>query len=113
MEKVVVMRVTEYIHFITRKDLKLGRNPKDKDYGSLIKTLPVGYNNLNAHHSEHRFHESKTLFTNGFMGGRSFIFNLEDPYNPELITNFTNMIDYLMGNLNHLSHTNKDVNIFS
>ena len=57
----------------------INANPKDKNYGSLIKTLPVGYNNLNAHHSEHRFHESKTLFTNGFMGGRSFIFNLEEP----------------------------------
>ena len=72
----------------------INANPKDKDYGALIKTLPVGYNNLNAHHSEHRFHESKTLFTNGFMGGRSFIFNLEDPHNPKLITNFTNMQKY-------------------
>ena len=61
----------------------INANPKDKNYGSLIKTLPVGYNNLNAHHSEHRFHESKTLFTNGFMGGRSFIINLEDHYNHE------------------------------
>ena len=26
------MRVTEYVHFITRTDLKLGRNPKDSDY---------------------------------------------------------------------------------
>ena len=26
------MRVTEYIDFIIREDLKLGRGPKDKDY---------------------------------------------------------------------------------
>jgi len=32
MEEVVVMRVTEYIDFITRKDLKLGSNPKNDDY---------------------------------------------------------------------------------
>jgi len=56
--------------------------------------LPVGYKNINAHHSEHRFHNSKHLFTNGFSGGRTFIFNLEDPYNPQLITNFTNMQKY-------------------
>ena len=40
----------------------INANPKDKDYGSLIKTLPVGYKNINAHHSEHRFHNSKHLF---------------------------------------------------
>lgn len=72
----------------------INANPDDKDYGSLIKTLPVGYKNINAHHSEHRFHNSKHLFTNGFSGGRTFIFNLEDPYNPQLITNFTNMQKY-------------------
>ena len=72
----------------------INANPDDKDYGSLIKTLPVGYKNINAHHSEHRFHSSKHLFTNGFSGGRTFIFNLEDPYNPKLITNFTNMQKY-------------------
>jgi hypothetical protein len=28
----VGMRLTEYIDFITRTDLKLGRNPRDSDY---------------------------------------------------------------------------------
>ena len=28
----MAMRVTEYIDFITRKDLKLGRNPGNDDY---------------------------------------------------------------------------------
>ena len=32
MAKVVVMRVTEYIDFITRKDLNLGKGPKESDY---------------------------------------------------------------------------------
>ena len=52
----------------------INANPDDKDYGSLIKTLPVGYKNINAHHSEHRFHSSKHLFTNGFSGGRFIYF---------------------------------------
>ncbi|MBT6841017.1 MAG: hypothetical protein HOA15_03800, partial [Candidatus Marinimicrobia bacterium] len=72
----------------------INANPLDKDYGSLVKTLPVGYSEINAHHTEHRLHESKHLFANGFSGGRTFIFNLEDSENPKLITNFTNMGDY-------------------
>ena len=39
----------------------INTDPNDRAYGSLIATLPVGFNNINAHHSEHRFHSSKQL----------------------------------------------------
>ena len=72
----------------------INANPNDRAYGSLIATLPVGFNNINAHHSEHRFHSSKQLFTNGFSGGRSFIFDLVEPTAPKLKANFTNMNEF-------------------
>ena len=72
----------------------INTDPNDRAYGSLIATLPVGFNNINAHHSEHRFHSSKQLFANGFSGGRSFIFDLKDPTIPKLKTNFTNINEF-------------------
>ena len=72
----------------------INTDPNDRAYGSLIATLPVGFNNINAHHSEHRFHSSKQLFVNGFSGGRSFIFDLKDPTIPKLKTNFTNINEF-------------------
>ena len=73
----------------------INSDPKDQGYGSLVSTLPVGFNDINAHHSEHRFHEIKELFVNGFSGGRSFIVDLNDPKHPKLKKTFTNVNQYL------------------
>ena len=72
----------------------INSDPKDRGYGSLVSTLPVGFNDINAHHSEHRFHEIKELFVNGFSGGRSFIVDLNDPKHPKLKKTFTNVNQY-------------------
>ena len=72
----------------------INSNPNDRVYGSLVSTLPVGYSDINAHHSEHRFHEIKELFVNGFSGGRSFIVDLNEPENPKLKKTFTNIREY-------------------
>ena len=72
----------------------INSNPNDRGYGSLVSTLPVGYSDINAHHSEHRFHEIKELFVNGFSGGRSFIVDLNEPEDPKLKKTFTNIREY-------------------
>ena len=72
----------------------INADPNDRAYGSLVATLPVGFRNINAHHSEHRLHSSNELFTNGFSGGRSFIFDIVEPSAPKIITNFTNMNEF-------------------
>ena len=62
--------------------------PASPRYGRIITTLPVGYKDTKAHHTEHRMHESGVLFANGFKAGRTFRFDLTDPEKPKLLGSF-------------------------
>ena len=46
------MRLSEYMHFVTRTDLKLGRNPKESDYTHFT---PWNY------HKRHRYRYQSKL----------------------------------------------------
>ena len=68
--------------------------PASPRYGRVITTVPVGYKATEAHHTEHRMHESGILFANGFNAGRTFRFDLTDPETPKLLGSFSSMEPY-------------------
>jgi len=63
--------------------------PDTGRYGSLIATLPVAGRQNGPHHTEHELAADRQLFANGFAGGRTFIFDLQDGARPRLAGEFT------------------------
>jgi hypothetical protein len=57
-------------------------------FGQVIKTLPVGEKGTVPHHTEHELDASGELFANGFASQHSFVFDLNQPEDPRLLTSF-------------------------
>jgi hypothetical protein len=53
-----------------------------EEYGRVIATTPVDARATMPHHTEHELHPSRTLFANGFVAGRTFVFDLSEPDAP-------------------------------
>ncbi|MEO5800680.1 MAG: hypothetical protein ABIZ70_05855 [Gemmatimonadales bacterium] len=53
-------------------------------YGNLVATVPVPGLHNGPHHTEHAMPADNRLFANGFGGGKTFIFDLNDPAHPKL-----------------------------
>ena len=57
-------------------------------FGQVITTLPVGEKSTVPHHTEHELDASGELFANGFSSQHSFVFDLNEPEKPRLLTSF-------------------------
>ena len=57
-------------------------------FGQVVTTLPVGEKSTVPHHTEHELDASGELFANGFSSQHSFVFDLNDPEKPRLLTSF-------------------------
>jgi len=68
--------------------------PESPRYGEVIATVPAGARGTMPHHTEHRMPASGHLFANGFMAGTTFVFDLEDPAAPRLLTSFGGLDGY-------------------
>ncbi len=69
-------------------------NPTSPSYGRIISSAPVGTTATMPHHTEYEFPHSNILFANGWVAGRTFIFDLSQPLKPRLASQFTDRAGY-------------------
>lgn len=69
-------------------------DPASPTYGKLMTTLPTDQPTVRIHHTEYVMPASGMLFANDHDVGRTFIFDLNDPLHPKIVTSFTDMDGY-------------------
>jgi hypothetical protein len=78
-----------------RRSLGLGKDflavfdvaPDARPFGKLVAMLPAG-EAMMAHHTNYRLPPNDVLFANDWLGNRTYVFNLRDPFHPRLLRNF-------------------------
>lgn len=70
-------------------------DPSSPSYGRLVTTLPTDQQTMQVHHTEYVMPASAMLFANDHKAGRTFIFDLHDPLQPQTVTSFTDMAGYM------------------
>ena len=68
--------------------------PSSPDYGRIVATAPIGVSATNPHHTEYEFPADNILFADGWLGGQTFIFDLNDPLKPRVVGNFKDRDGY-------------------
>jgi hypothetical protein len=63
--------------------------PDTGRYGRLVSTLPVAGTRNGPHHTEHELAPDRYLFANGWMSGRTIVFDLRDGSRPAVAAEFT------------------------
>ena len=63
-------------------------------YGRLVTTLPVPGRGNVPHHTEHEMPADGRLFANGFGSGQSFVFDLTNPAQPRIASQFGDLEGY-------------------
>ena len=63
-------------------------------YGRLVTTLPVPGRGNVPHHTEHEMPADGRLFANGFGSGQSFVFDLTNPAQPRIASQFGDVEGY-------------------
>jgi len=63
-------------------------------YGRLVTTLPVPGRGNVPHHTEHEMPADGQLFANGFGSGQSFVFDLTNPGQPRIASQFGDLEGY-------------------
>lgn len=69
-------------------------NPASSNYGRIVSTLPVGATGTVPHHTEYEFPQDNLLFANGWVAGRTFIFDLSQPSKPRIAEQFEDRAGY-------------------
>jgi hypothetical protein len=70
-------------------------DPDSATYGKLITTLGTDQQTVRIHHTEYVMPASGMLFANDHDVGRTFIFDVNDPLHPKIVTSFTDMAGYM------------------
>jgi hypothetical protein len=70
-------------------------DPASATYGKLITTLGTDQQTVRIHHTEYVMPASGMLFANDHDVGRTFIFDVNDPLHPKVVTSFTDMAGYM------------------
>jgi hypothetical protein len=70
-------------------------DPASTTYGQLITTLATDQQTVRIHHTEYVMPASGMLFANDHDVGRTFIFDVNDPMHPRIVTSFTDMDGYM------------------
>jgi hypothetical protein len=63
--------------------------PGSAEQGRVLATVPVGARGTMPHHTEHELHGSRTLFANGYVAGRTFVFDVSGPDEPRVAASLT------------------------
>src|SRR5215472_10447241 len=66
----------------------INANPASTTYGRIVASLPVGATGTMPHHTEYEFPQGNMLFAEGWVAGRSFVFDLSQPLHPRLAAQF-------------------------
>jgi len=70
-------------------------DPESATYGKLVTTLGTDQQTVRIHHTEYVMPASGMLFANDHDVGRTFIFDLNDPLHPKIVTSFTDLAGYM------------------
>ena len=70
-------------------------DPDSSTYGKLVATLGTDQKTVRIHHTEYVMPASGMLFANDHDVGRTFIFDVNDPLHPKIVTSFTDMAGYM------------------
>src|SRR5436190_5027818 len=70
-------------------------DPDSSTYGKLVATLGTDQQTVRIHHTEYVMPASGMLFANDHDVGRTFIFDVNDPLHPKIVTSFTDMAGYM------------------
>ena len=70
-------------------------DPASATYGRLVTTLATDQQTVRIHHTEYVMPASGMLFANDHDVGRTFIFDVNDPVHPRIVTSFTDMDGYM------------------
>jgi 56kDa selenium binding protein (SBP56) len=70
-------------------------DPASETYGKLITTVATDQKTVRIHHTEYAMPASGMLFANDHDVGRTFIFDVNDPLHPKIVTSFTDMDGYM------------------
>jgi hypothetical protein len=71
-------------------------DPQSKTYGHIVASIPVGAVATHPHHTEDFIGANNHLLADGFHAGRTWLFDLNDPLKPRILTTFTDV-----GGFNH------------
>jgi 56kDa selenium binding protein (SBP56) len=63
-------------------------NPSSPSYGRIVSSVPIGAGSTMPHHTEYEFPKNNMLFANGWVAGRTFIFDLNQPLHPRIAGDF-------------------------
>lgn len=63
-------------------------------YGHVLATLPVQATGTMPHHTDYEYPANDTLFANGWVAGRTFLIDLNNPLDPKLAGEFTDAAGY-------------------
>ena len=70
-------------------------DPSSANYGRLVTTLATDQQTVRIHHTEYVMPASGMLFANDHDVGRTFIFDVNDPLHPKIVTSFTDRDGYM------------------
>src|SRR5438270_3205642 len=71
-------------------------DPQSKTYGHIVASVPTGVVGTHPHHTEDFIGPNNHLLADGFHSGQTWLFDLNDPQHPRIITSFTEV-----GGFNH------------
>jgi hypothetical protein len=71
-------------------------DPQSKTYGHIVASIPVGAVGTHPHHTEDFIGPNNHLLADGFHAGRTWLFDLNDPLKPRILTTFSEV-----GGFNH------------
>jgi len=70
-------------------------DPASTTYGKLITSVGTDQQTVRIHHTEYVMPASGMLFANDHDVGRTFIFDVNDPLHPKVVTSFTDLAGYM------------------
>src|SRR4051794_26865337 len=71
-------------------------DPQSKTYGHIVASIPTGVVGTHPHHTEDVMPPNNHLLADGFHSGQSWLFDLNKPLHPRILTTFTDV-----GGMNH------------
>jgi len=73
----------------------INADPASHFYGQAVASVPTPGAVGDAHHTELEVPKSGFLLANGFLAGRTMLFDLRDPLHPSLVTSFGGLNGYM------------------
>jgi hypothetical protein len=70
-------------------------DPSSPNYGHLVTTVVTDQQTRYAHHTEYTMPASGMLFANDHGAGSTYIFDVNDPLHPKVVTSFHDMAGYM------------------